>query len=332
MTVIMGVTIRLFHYVILAVYISCYRSQFTYAGSSVLYVLPTDYSSNNVSCPQNDCHTLNEWIESDFNLELITNEVDTIVLLPGVHIVNTTRANLSIEDIGSLVITSDGEASVWCISRFIFDFFSVEQVEISNIMFKLCERLIFSSINNIEVGNVIIEGENGISIEKTHSKLYSHVLNNKIFLYNLNITSKSNGMGIFYDSPMCDHNLPGTMYCTLLGSTQLYLQNCTLYMANIYLRAYCTQVNVQQITISHLRLDSFSVINGNAFAIYRAAKVSLKDIIIKDSTTPFSLLKISLCCMIELKGYILFQSNKNSGYIADFSFIEHSIKFFPLEK
>ena len=219
---------------ILAVYIGCYCSKFTYAGSSFLYVLPTDYLSNNVSCPQNDCHTLNEWIESDLNLELIANEIDSIVLLPGVHIINTTRTNLSIEDIGSLVITSDGEASVWCMSRFLFDFYNVERVKISNVGFKLCGQLIFSSINNIEVGNVIIKSENWISIKKTYSKLDSHVLNNKILLYNLNITFKSNSMGIFYDSPMCDHNLPGSTYCTLLGSTQLYLQNCTLYKASIY--------------------------------------------------------------------------------------------------
>ena len=98
------------------------------------------------------------------------------------------------------------------------------------------------------------------------------------------------------------------------------------------MRAYCTKVDVQQITISHLRLDSYSVINGNAFAIYRAANVSLRDITIEDSTTPLSLLKISLCCMIELKGHILFRNNKNSSYIADFSVIERSMKFFSPSK
>ena len=167
MTVIMGVTKRLFHYniiiiMILAVYIRCYCSENTKVGSFVLYVLPTDYSSNNVSCPQNDCRTLNEWIESDLNLELITNEINTIVLLPGVHIINTTIESFSIEDSGSVVITSDGEASVWCVSRFLFDFFNVERIQISNVAFKLCGQLIFSSRKNIEVRDVSIEDEMGL--------------------------------------------------------------------------------------------------------------------------------------------------------------------------
>ena len=87
--------------------------------------------------------------------------------------------------------------------------------------------------------------------------------------------------------------------------------------------AFCTQLDVQQINISHLRLDSrtdsesFIVDKGgDALTIYNAAKVSLKDIIIEDSTTPLaSLLQISLCCMIEIKGHILFRSNKNSDCI-----------------
>ena len=91
----------------------------------MLYILPTVHLS---SCPQNKCHTLDKWVESDLNLELIANEIDKIVLLPGVRIINIRRANLSIEDIGSIVITSVGEASVWYMSRFMFDFFNTEWI------------------------------------------------------------------------------------------------------------------------------------------------------------------------------------------------------------
>ena len=257
MTGVTGVTIRVFHYIILAVYVSCCCCNFIYAESSVLYILPNDHLSNNVngSCPQNKCHTLNEWVESDLNLELITNEIDTIVLLPGVHVINTTGpgANLYIEDIGLIVITSDGEASIWCMSRFMFDFFNGEWIEISNIAFKSRGSMIY---------------------------LMMHV------------------------------------YCTLSSSTLLYLQNCTMYKANIHMNAQCTQVDVQQITISHLRLESKSIVSDidyfgrhSTFSIYHTLKVSLEDISIEDNTTPLSMLEIFQYYIVELKGHILFHGN-----------------------
>ena len=97
------VMIRIFHYVILVAYASC--SEFACAESSQLYILPTDHVTNNVSCPQNDCCTLNEWIESDLLDEIVTNEIYTVVLLPGVHVVNTTRSGLFIYDIDSIAFT-----------------------------------------------------------------------------------------------------------------------------------------------------------------------------------------------------------------------------------
>ena len=84
--VTMGVTIRLFHYVILAVYVYRLCSKFICTGNSLLYILPTDHLLYNVSCSQNDCHTFNELIES--NLSKLET---TLALLPGVHVINTTR-------------------------------------------------------------------------------------------------------------------------------------------------------------------------------------------------------------------------------------------------
>ena len=54
-----------------------------------LFILPTNSGSNsvNISCPAlttYDCHTLNEWIESD----LFTDDT-TIALLPGVHLITS---------------------------------------------------------------------------------------------------------------------------------------------------------------------------------------------------------------------------------------------------
>ena len=92
----MGVRIRFFHYAILVAAVVCVCCS---AKSSRLYIQPTDHS---VSCPQNDCCTLNEWIESD--LRLFTNEI-TIVLLSGVHVINTTQPGLLTEDTDSIIFT-----------------------------------------------------------------------------------------------------------------------------------------------------------------------------------------------------------------------------------
>ena len=77
-----------FFMILLVVCVCC-----SYAESFLQYILPTDHLSNNVSCPQydHDCRTLNEWINSDFIMdEISSNEIYTVALLPGIHVINTT--------------------------------------------------------------------------------------------------------------------------------------------------------------------------------------------------------------------------------------------------
>ena len=117
---------------ILVICVCC--NKFIYAESSRLYILPTDYLSNNVSCPQNDhdCHTLNEWIQGDLMNEIFTNGINAVVLLPGVHIIDTAKPGLFMEDIESIIFTGvNGKTIVRCVNRFIFDFLHVERIEFS---------------------------------------------------------------------------------------------------------------------------------------------------------------------------------------------------------
>ena len=314
-----GVMIRFFHYVILVIF-ACY-SEFIHAEShsSQLYILPTDYLSNNVSCPQNNCHTLNELIESDSSL--FTNET-TIVLLPGVHIINTTKSGLFRDLIAFTGI--NGKAIVWCKSRFNFWFDKFEEIKISNIVFKSCGSLLFlQEMNNIEVVNVTIE-QGGIEI--IASNWYSGLCRNyTIYLYNLHIVSNSTGISYIVRTPECDRD------CTPTG--MLHLQNCTLIMANIYINAHSNipiYVHVQKVVIKQIsRLVDHTL--NSAFFIFRAVKVSLYDISIENNTTPAPLLRINGRNDIELKGHILFHDNKNNSKIVYIEGIQR-LQIFPSSK
>ena len=324
-----GVMIRFFHSVMLVACVcSLYRSKFIYAETSSVYILPTDYLSNNFSCPRNDCYTLNEWIESDL---MITNFF-TVVLLPGTHVINTTRESLLIEDIDSIIFTGrlsiNGKAIVWCVNRFMFDFFYVGRIEISNIVFKSCGSLsFFQGRNDIVVANVTIE-QGGVDISIRQPDVDESLIyrNFTMHLYNMNIISNSSG--IRYSTRYSQED-----DCTLIGI--LYLQNCTLNMATIFMHAYCTQIYVQNVTIKQIN----TLLNFNhddtlisAFTIIDAVKVSLHDVTIEDNNTPLQLLNFMFIKKsVELKGHILFRRNKNSRKIAFIGGIRY-MEIFPHTK
>ena len=359
----MGVMIRMFHYImILAAYVRYSNHNFIHAESdesSMLYINPTDHSSGNITgrCPQNGCLTL---IESDFN-DLSTNKIDTIVLLPGVHIINTTKPDITIRSSGAVVFTGDSNVTIWCtntIVHTVFEFYT-SQIEVSNIKFKSCGGLFFSPESNIEVRDVTINGKHGdegIIIENSdhYSPKSCRHVNNTILLYNLNINL--NAVGVVY-TQNCDP--PDDFYCTHTSSTSLHLRNSTLYMANIYISAKCTVIDLQRVTIkqissSYLRKilthgshnpmnlffydesesESDSAGDIPAFFIYDAVKVSLEDISIEDSVTYSSLVMLWIvqCYTVELKGHILFRNNSNNKKMAYFDDIYHSVRIFSHSK
>ena len=311
------VIIRLFYSVILIICVHC--SEFVCAGSSLLHILPTDHLANNVSCPQNYCCTLNEWIESNSNL--FTNET-TVVLLPGVHVINTTQTGLFIEDTKSIVFTGiNGKTIVWCINRFIFEFLHYEGIEISNMVFRSCESLSFLQGRNIDVVNVTIE-QGGVNISNWQTD-FELCMNSIIHLHNLNITS--NSTGIYYSAQTCARDYRHG--CSSLVT--LYLQNCTLNMAEISMVAHCTQIDVQQLRIKRISNGRVS----SAFVIRDAIRVSLNDISFENNTTPTTLLRLSgNMSKIELKGHILFRGNKNSFVIAYINKGIQHLKIFPHSK
>ena len=88
------------------------------------------------------CFTLNEWIER--GTHSITSGT-AVILLSGVHFINSTVSSLSIKNISSVTFSGQlhGKTIIECNngSRFGFKFYNVNGVYISNIQFKLCAVL-----------------------------------------------------------------------------------------------------------------------------------------------------------------------------------------------
>ena len=147
-------------------------------------------------------------------VELFMNETSdlTVVLLPGLHTVNTTRRGILIRDIDSIIFTgTNDKAIVQCMNKFIFKFLYVEEIQVSNIVFNFCDsafewpeimnptysHLILSFVSstmasvggrNIEVANITIE-QGGIAIIGSEQ-----CKNAIIHLHDLNITSNATGI------------------------------------------------------------------------------------------------------------------------------------------
>ena len=114
-------------------------------ASTVRYIMPNEWTdSNNCS----DCHTLTEWIEN--GTSPFTNDT-TVVLLPGLHLINSTMCarGLLIENISSLVLTGRVETTVECFCPFTFEFRNIKSVRVSHIVFKHCGSMRkFTKVNS----------------------------------------------------------------------------------------------------------------------------------------------------------------------------------------
>ena len=111
-------------------------------GIAIIYIPPTE--PVNTSCPssQKICFTLNEWIER--GTHSFTSGA-TVILLSGVHFINSTVNSLSIENVSSVTFSGQlyGKTIIECNNRltFGFKFYNVNGVYISNVQFKLCAVL-----------------------------------------------------------------------------------------------------------------------------------------------------------------------------------------------
>ena len=120
------------------------------ANTLELYINPTNsgFSSVNTTCPvltSYDCYTLNDWIESGSSPFI--NDT-TLALLPGVHLITSTKRRVLIENVISLAIVGQpGETVISCLHGTSFEFYNVVNVGIYFIEFESCaveSRSIFS--------------------------------------------------------------------------------------------------------------------------------------------------------------------------------------------
>ena len=111
---------------------------------TIHYIMPNEWTdSSNCS----DCHTLSEWIKS--GTSPFTSDT-TVVLLPGLHLINTTINWYLIKNINSLVLTGQGEATIECLHQFGFEFRRIKNITVSHVQFRSC-GLINTLIINVPV-------------------------------------------------------------------------------------------------------------------------------------------------------------------------------------
>ena len=133
--------------------------------SKTICVRPTDQPYNQCDCHfqlQTDCHTLDEWIRMDRFSKLQLNPFTsntTVILLAGVHLINSTKNHLVIIDVHSLVLTGDKSntsiTTVTCIQDFSITFVDSNHVSLSTITLNSC-ALRFLNINNTQLINLSV--------------------------------------------------------------------------------------------------------------------------------------------------------------------------------
>ena len=142
--------------------------------SKTICVKPTDQPHNQCDCHsqlQTDCHTLDEWIriiDRSSKLNPFTSNT-TVILLAGVHLINSTKSQLLIEGVHSLVLTGDKSntsiiTTVTCIQDFSIAFVNSNHVSLSNITLNSCS-LRFSNINNTQLINLSITNSRLVIIQ-----------------------------------------------------------------------------------------------------------------------------------------------------------------------
>ena len=108
--------------VVFAVSSPVYATEIISSTNKTVCVRPTDQPHNHYcDChlqTETDCHTLDEWIslgvDRSSKLNPFTSNT-TVILLAGVHLINSTKSKLLIEGVHSLVLTGDkSNTSITC--------------------------------------------------------------------------------------------------------------------------------------------------------------------------------------------------------------------------
>ena len=247
--------------------------------SKTICVRPTDPPQIRCDCPsQADCHTLNEWIRAGSNPFMSDTSV---VLLAGVHLINSTRNRILMEYVHSMALThkNGNGATVTCVQHFSFEFFYSNRINISGIVFNSCV-LRFSDINNCLLVNLtIINGR--LMIEQTLRRS----------------DEESKHYGTVDDEKRCE----SLDEFDIIGST---FQNSSINMKvesevlNTPLYTTCTQLSLRGVVIKEFSTNSQESI---AFFIIKAYNVILTNVTIHNSSGSGPLVTMSLVHKLTLR-------------------------------
>lgn len=117
---------------------------------------PTYPQNAHYDCPmQNGCHTFSEWIDSGGNP--FTNDTK-VLLLAGIHRINSTSENFLTENVHSLTIIGEKfrETTVLCVSSFKFGFNTCENISVSYITFDSCELVLSKHLQEIVLSKITV--------------------------------------------------------------------------------------------------------------------------------------------------------------------------------
>ena len=118
-------------------------------------VKPTYPRSANCNCSmKNVCHTLSEWIDSGKNP--FTNHTK-VLLLAGVHLINSTIGKSLVKDLHSLAIIGEqSETIILCNPGFTLELNTCQNVSISHVIFNSCTLLLSRTLENVVLTNTTI--------------------------------------------------------------------------------------------------------------------------------------------------------------------------------
>ena len=288
-----------------------YATEIT-STSKTVCVRPTDQLHIHCDChlqTETDCRTLDEWISVNGSSKVspFTSNT-TVILLAGVHLINSTKSQLLIEYVHSLVLTGNNiNTTVTCIQDFSIAFVNSNHVSLSNITLNSC-ALRFLIVNNTQLINL-------------------SVINSRLIIF-----PKGEELGHYYKYGTVDDDEKQCEYLDKFSIIDSTFQNCPMSANGLSTLLYtsCVQINLSGVTYNNAMnsiyiMNAYNVILTNvtiynyssrsgSVNIFSVHKLVLQNMKIIQSTSNF-LLYLREINTIKFAGDFIFKYNHGTNGI-----------------
>ena len=295
-----------------------YATEIT-STSRTVCVRPTDQLHIHCDChlqTETDCRTLDEWIRVNGSSKVspfTSGSNTTMMLLAGVHLIDSTKNQLLIEDVHSLVVTGDkSNTTVTCIQDFSIAFVNSNHVSLSTLTFNSC-ALRFSVINNTQLINLSVINSRLIIFPKgeelRHSYFFDTVDDDEKqckYLDNFSIIDstfqncpmsvKPNGLNTLLYTSCVQINLSRVLFRNIIYNVTYNNDMNSIYIMKAY------NVILTNVTIYNCSFGSGSV---RIFSVHKLILQNMKVI----QSTSYSLLDLQNINKIEFAGDFIFKHN-----------------------